>query len=77
MIYTKDECITGFNFWSGAKENANKLSYQELKELDALLEEIFNEKTPTETEINDIVWFEFKQVCEWLELEEEEVLNRD
>ena len=75
MIVIKEMSLTEFNFWSGAKEFAEKLTYTELKELDSVMEDIFFEGID-EVKVNDIFWFDSELVCEWLGLDLEEVLNR-
>lgn len=64
MIYKVDKPLTDFTFWSGAETNANKLTYDELSQLDDILPEYFGEDdVPTQTEINDMFWFDFDTVC--------------
>lgn len=65
-------CLTSFEFWGGAKLNADQLTYDELEQVDFMLEDIYPEGCQ-ETLINDLFWFEFETVCEWLGLE----LNED
>jgi hypothetical protein len=76
MQVIKEISLQSFDFWSGAKDNADKLTYSEFIFLEEILEDIFCEKTPTETEINDLFWFDFEFLCESIGLEEKEVLNR-
>lgn len=67
MQYVKDDSLVNFPFWSGAKSNADMLEYDELEQLDEVLPEYFDTgdgRLPTETEINDMFWFEFATVCE-------------
>lgn len=67
MQYVKDDSLVNFPFWSGAKSNADMLTYDELQQLDDVLPEYFDTgdgRLPTETEINDMFWFEFATVCE-------------
>ena len=63
-----------FQFWSGARDNASKLSYSELETLESLLEDLG--ETMTETQLNDLLWFDFELVCEWLGLDYNEVMER-
>jgi hypothetical protein len=73
--YNDNATITNFKFWSGAEDNASRLTYTELKELDSLLEELYPEGIE-ETGLNDLMWFEFDSVCELLGLDVEEVYER-
>lgn len=63
--------LRNFEFWSGAKYNADKLSYDQLDQLENILEESYPDGMD-ETEINDLLWFDFETVCEWLGIEEDE-----
>lgn len=74
MHYTKELNLTSFNFWSGAKQHS--FSYSELQELEYQLEDLFHETPPTETQINDIFWFEEEFLCECLNIDFEEYENR-
>tara|TARA_R110000850_G_scaffold34714_1_gene93403 strand:- start:49 stop:276 length:228 start_codon:yes stop_codon:yes gene_type:complete len=64
MRVSKELNLTSFEFWSGA--TSHKFSYNELKELEHQLEDLFHEQAPTETDINDMFWFEEEMLCEWL-----------
>lgn len=66
MVYKVDDSLTNFKFWSGAATNAEQLTYDELEQLDDILPEYFGEELPTQTEINDMFWFDFKTVVEAL-----------
>lgn len=71
MTIKTEKSLWSFDFWSGAKDNADLLTYDELDQLEEILES--EEQEWTETEINDLMWFEFDTICEWLGLE----LNED
>lgn len=80
MTMTIEKKLRDFTFWGGAAANAAKLTPEELDQLEAELEEIFegNGKEPmSTTEVNDTMWFDFEMVCEWLGLEYEEVMARE
>lgn len=74
MEYTKQLNLTEFDFWSGAKKH--KFTYNELEELEYTIEDLFHEKTPTETEINDLFWFEEEMLCSFIGINFNEYLNR-
>lgn len=64
MEYKVDKSLTDFQFWSGAKDRIENLTYDELKQLDDILSEYLGgEDLPEETDINDMFWFEFPTVC--------------
>lgn len=74
MTYTKELNLTEFKFWSGAKQHY--FTYAELQQLDKNLTELFCEKTPTETDINDLFWFEEELLCELIGTDFKEYENR-
>ena len=74
MIYTTDKHLLSFEFWSGAKQH--KFTYAELQQLNNNLTELFNEKTPTETDINDLFWFEEEMLCGLIGVDFNEYENR-
>ena len=60
------------NSWSGAIATLEEIEKNEKEEeLMELLEEIFTD-IPTETEVNDFLWFEDDYIFENLEIEMEE-----
>ena len=79
MTMTTEKKLRDFNFWSGAATNAAKLTGEELDRLEEQLEEIgdFKDEPWSTTEINDLMWFQFEDICDWLGLEYEEVLARE
>ena len=78
MTMTIEKKLRDFHFWSGAATNAAKLTPEELDQLDGILDEL-NEPSGdymSTTEVNDLMWFQFEDVCEWLGLDWEEVMAR-
>ena len=73
MKITKELNLTEFKFWSEAKNHT--FYYNELKELEYVLDEIYPEGC-TETHINDLFWFEEEFLCESIGLDYNEYLNR-
>lgn len=65
MIITSDKQLRNFDFWSGATENVKELSYEQLDELEGILEDMYPDGID-ETQLNDLMWFEFDQIKEWL-----------
>ena len=74
MEYTKTLNLTSFEFWSGAKQH--NFTYNELKQLETVLEDLSLSPPPTETEINDLFWFEEETLCDWIGLDFNEYENR-
>lgn len=75
MKITSEISLTNFEFWSGAKQLADRLTYDELDEIESILEVDYPEGM-NETELNDLFWFDGDEVCSWIGLTEEEVLDR-
>ena len=74
MQYTSDLQLADFNFWSGAKQH--KFTYAELGELDDCMSDLYQTRIPTETDINDLFWFELEFLCECIGLDFEQYENR-
>ena len=59
------------NSWSGALDTLKDIEEADKEdELMYFLEEIFNGEIPTETEVNDFLWFERDYIYESLGLDE-------
>lgn len=67
MKIIREDSLTNFEFWSGAKDSANMLTYEQLEQITEALEEIYPEGM-TDTQINDLFWFDFEYVCELIGL---------
>ena len=74
MTITKELKLTDFAFWSGAKQH--KFTCNELQQIEDILEDVFYDKKATETDVNDLFWFEDEPLCDWLDLDYNEYLNR-
>ena len=62
--------LRDFEFWSGAKSNAETLTSEQLDIVESILEDAYPDGI-SETKINDFFWFEFDTIREWLGIEEE------
>lgn len=71
MKVTTEQSLSNFNFWSGAKDNAAELTDSQLDTIESILEDIYPDGMD-ETSVNDLFWFEFDTVKEWLGITEEE-----
>ena len=62
MTYTVNKSLSEFPFWSGACYRADKLTIDQLDRLDYLLPDAMGwnetDNTPSDSEINDLFWFE-------------------
>lgn len=76
MKVYSEKGFSDFEFWSGAKDRAEKLTTEEGNMVFACLEECYPEGL-SETEINDIFWFEEDFIAEVLGYQSfEEIYNR-
>ena len=71
MKVYKEMNLRDFQFWSGAKSNAETLTGEQLDMVESILEDCYSEGID-ETTINDIFWFDFDTIREWLGIEDEE-----
>ena len=80
MTYTCEKSLVNFEFWSGARDRAATLTYDQLDRLDDLLPEAMGwnetDNTPSNTEINDLFWFEEDFIAELLGFDNWEALER-
>lgn len=66
MQYIVEENLSNFKFWSGGKDRADMLTTQQLDDIEEALERDYfadREELPTDTEINDLFWFDFEFIC--------------
>ena len=68
MTIKTEQSLRNFEFWSGAKANAEMMTAEELDSVENELEAMYPEGM-TDTEINDLFWFDFEYVCELIGLE--------
>ena len=71
MKYTTEiQSMNNFQAWSGAKDTLQTIrGHNMIKDLEYMLEDIFCDRTPTETDINDFLWFEDEYIFEHLGIE--------
>ena len=74
--FNENTDLSTFNFWSGAKALAEKLTFKELEEIEFQLDELHPEGI-SETHLNDLFWFEEDFICGLIGENAEEVLNRE
>lgn len=63
-VYT-EQSLRDFEFWSGAKETAKYLTAKQMDTVETILEDLYPDGM-SETEINDIFWFEEDTIADWL-----------
>jgi len=69
MKLYREESISNFDFWSGAKDTAKYLTEDEMDTIEGILEELYPDGM-SETELNDFFWFEDDTIAEWLGYED-------
>lgn len=73
MKYTADNPLTLFPFWSGAAQH--EFTYDELELIEDQLEMLYPDGM-TETQINDLFWFEEEFLCGCIGLDIDEYNER-
>lgn len=77
MKLYKDFSADEFEAWAGAVDTLDIiLNEGKGEELEELLDEIFPDGA-TETEVNDLLWFDYAQVFNWLGIEDEDEEDED
>ena len=72
MKITSEISLENFKAWSGAKDTLNKLiELDKCDDLEFILEDLYPDGI-TETQLNDLLWFDDKWIYETLGIEEEE-----
>ena len=64
MKIISDISLKDFGFWSGAKDTAEQLTDEQFDQVEGVLEDLYPDGM-TDTELNDIFWFESDKVYEW------------
>lgn len=73
MKYIVDNSIENFPAWSGAVDTLNTIKENNLiDELDSLLDDVFQDKLPTLTEVNDFLRFDNDFIYEQLGIKQED-----
>ena len=65
--------LTTFGFWSEAKNH--KFTNTELKQIQNTLDDLYPDGM-SETQVNDLFWFESEFLCESIGIDYEEYLGR-
>ena len=77
MTITYELDLNRFEAWSGAKETLERIQREgKCTELENVLEELYPDGM-TETELNDLLWFDSESVYEWLGIRSEEQIEKE
>lgn len=67
MKFYTETSLHDFKAWSGGSYTLEALRDRGLcDQVEAILEELFFDATPSETDINDILWFDRDEIADWL-----------
>lgn len=69
MKLYREESISSFDFWSGAKDTVKYLTKDEMNTIECILKEQYPDGM-SETELNDLFWFEDDLIAKWLGYED-------
>ena len=77
MTITYELDLNRFEAWSGAKDTLERIQREgKCAELENILEELYPDGM-TETELNDLLWFDSELVYEWLGIRSEEQIKKE
>lgn len=76
MKYYVEENLSDFKFWGGAKDRAELLTEDQFGVVERILEDMEPEDGWSDTAINDMFWFDFDTIAEWLGYKDEEYFEK-
>ena len=77
MTITYELDLNRFEAWSGAKDTLERIQREgKCAELENVLEELYPDGR-TETELNDLLWFDSESVYEWLGIRSEAQIEKE
>ena len=77
MTITYELDLNSFEAWSGAKDTLDRIQREgKCAELENILEDLYPDGM-TETQLNDLLWFDSEQVYEWLGIRSEEQIEKE
>lgn len=77
MTITYELDLNRFEAWSGAKYTLDRIQREgKCEKLENVLEELYPDGM-TETELNDLLWFDSESVYEWLGIRSEEQIEKE
>lgn len=69
--------LASFEAWSGGKDTLNRVINEgKCDLLESILEDMFPDGM-TDTELNDLLWFDSESVYEWLDIRSESVIREE
>ena len=78
MLIVHEMSIEDYEPWSGAVDTYERIvKADKLQELEYILDDVFQNATCTDTELNDLLWFESDTVYEWLGMKTDEEIEKE
>lgn len=77
MRYYVEESLRFFKFWSGGKDTADALTYEQIDRIESMMEDCEPAEGWSDTAINDFFWFERDTIAEWLGYRNAEAMLSD
>ncbi len=78
MTITYELDLNNFEAWSGAKNTLERIQREgKCDLLEQVLEDVYPDGIMTETELNDLLWFESDTIYEWLGIRSEEQVKKE
>jgi len=75
MKIYEEKSLQDFEFWSGAVDTVHYLTDEELDTIESIIEDL--PWTMSDTDINDLFWFDEDTIAEWLGYDSfEDIMNR-
>ena len=66
MKYYTEKSLNNFEFWGGAKDTVEELTWDEIEQIESMLEDCFCDEEISDTKINDFFWLERDTIAQWL-----------
>ena len=76
MTVYKEINLCDFEFWSGARDITQYLTYEDFEVIESILLDLYPNGI-SETELNDLFWFEPDTIADWLGYNDFEELEED
>lgn len=78
MKYIVEKSLSNFDAWSGGKDTKDELTEEQLDQVEDFINELYpDDNPPTDTDINDILWFERDAIAQHLGFSDWEHLNQE
>lgn len=75
MKIYEEKALSEFDFWSGGRSRADKLTEEQFEQVEEILEDLYPDGIE-DTSLNDLFWFEPDTIAEWLGFESFEALEK-